>query len=184
MQTAPYPTALDDLVRHFHFLPGWQFRLNHVNRDKNPAGEVIASGLTLDIITFGYDSYHLPDRPEWVGIDRYTPTVCTTCNESWPCEAYADPNDPDGPRDPYQVHHYRIVPAATYNAQSWRRWLLEQCLAVLQHEACELFVIEDDDGNKTHPFAPNHGPGFDPYRIIEYETDEARRTSFRGTLNP
>lgn len=43
----------------------------------------------------------------------------------------------------------------------------------------EFFVI---DGER--PYAPNHGPGHDPYTIRETSTDEERRTSFRGTLNP
>lgn len=121
--------------------------LADVDRDQVD-GVVVGRGLTLDIITRGYDSYH-PERGETYG-----------------------------------VHHYRIVPPATYNRQSWRRWLLDQCLAVEQHEACEFFAVEQDDGTLERPFAPNHGPGADPYRIVEYETDQARRTSFRGTLNP
>jgi hypothetical protein len=82
------------------------------------------------------------------------------------------------PHQPLVVNHYMPVPAATYSVPSWRRWLLEQVLLVERHEACEFFTI---DGEK--PYAPNHGPGEDPYRITELTTDEARRTSFRGELN-
>jgi hypothetical protein len=32
------------------------------------------------------------------------------------------------------------------------------------------------------PFAPNHGPGYDPYRLVEYEDELARRTLFTGEV--
>lgn len=78
-----------------------------------------------------------------------------------------------------RVMHYMVVPAASYNRQSWQRWLLDQVLLVERHEACEFFEI---DGVKV--FAPNHGPGFDPYTIFEVTTDEDRRTAFTGKVNP
>lgn len=81
------------------------------------------------------------------------------------------------PNEPMHVRHYMIVPAAAYNARSWRRWLLDQCLLVDRHEGCEFF---DVDGDK--PFAPHHYPGADPYTIFEVGTDEERRTSFRGVI--
>ncbi len=76
------------------------------------------------------------------------------------------------------VAHYMIVPPAAYDARSWRRWLFEQVLLVERHEAMEFFTV---DGDK--PFAPNHGPGRDPYTVHEVGTDEDRRTSFRGILD-
>lgn len=83
------------------------------------------------------------------------------------------------PEQSIHVQHLFIVPAATYNEQSWRRWLFERFLDVEKHETMEFFTI---DGVK--PFAANHGPGFDPYQVRELSTDEDRRTSFRGELNP
>lgn len=88
--------------------------------------------------------------------------------------------DTPGAYDPgrrRQVMHYMPVPAAAYDRQSWRRWLLEQVLLVERHEACEFFQI----GN-GRPYAPNHGPGRDPYVIFDYATDVDRRTSFRGEV--
>jgi hypothetical protein len=82
------------------------------------------------------------------------------------------------PHEPIVVNHYMIVPPAAYDARTWRRWLLEQCLLVDRHEGCEFFEI---DGDK--PFAPHHYPGADPYTIFEVGTDEERRTSFRGVLD-
>lgn len=133
-QRAPFPYELASLVTGLQYR-GWQFTLAHIDRGQGSVG------LTLDITTCGYDSYH----PEL------------------------------GPH--YRVHHYMPVPPAAYNAQSWRRWLFEQILLVERHEACEFFVI---DGER--PYAPNHGPGNDPYIVFDYSTDERRRTSFRGEV--
>jgi hypothetical protein len=145
-QTAPYPTELAELVEGFHYRPGWQCRLldDFVREREDPADDSsppLVWGLTLDIITRGYNSYH-PEQGQ-----------------------------------NYGVHHYMIVPAATYNRESWQRWLLNQHFLVEQHETCEFFVV-----NGEHPFAPNHGPGNDPYRVVEYAPDEDRRTSFRGVV--
>jgi hypothetical protein len=84
------------------------------------------------------------------------------------------------------VNHYFAVPAATYNLASWQRWLLDRLGDVDTHERMEDFVVADSPGSEhaVRPFAPNHGPGCDPYRIVEYATEEDRRTSFRGELNP
>lgn len=77
------------------------------------------------------------------------------------------------------IAHLFIVPAATYDRESWVRWVFERVRDVETHEACEHFVL---DG--VRPFAPRHGPGSDPYTIIQYATDEQRRTSFRGEVKP
>lgn len=75
----------------------------------------------------------------------------------------------------YRVMHYMPVPPASYNRESWQEWLLEQLLAIESHEACEFFQI---DGKR--PFAPNHGPGWNPYQVRMLNTPEAAETSFRG----
>lgn len=79
----------------------------------------------------------------------------------------------------YRVNHYMLVPPASYNEQSWRRWLFEQCLLVERHECCEFFKI---DG--IRPYAPHHGPGNDPYVVFERGTDEEARTMYTGKINP
>ena len=118
-----------------------------------------SEGLTLVITTLGYHSYH-PERGETYG-----------------------------------VHHYMPVPPASFDERSWRRWLFEQLLLVERHEACEFFKLEMRgdfvlrDGTHTdtfteRPFAPRHGPGNDPYVVVEYAEDVDRRTSFRGEVNP
>lgn len=83
------------------------------------------------------------------------------------------------PHQPTVVNHLFIVPAASYDYRSWRRWVLDRILDVQAHEACEFWEV---DGEK--PYAPSHGPGNDPYLIREVGTDEDRRTSFRGVLKP
>jgi hypothetical protein len=80
---------------------------------------------------------------------------------------------------PMYVNHLFIVPAAAYDARSWRRWLFECFHQVELHEAMEFFTIA---GQK--PYAPSHGPGNDPYLVREVGTDIDVRTSFRGEVNP
>lgn len=75
----------------------------------------------------------------------------------------------------YGVMHYFPVPPATYNEQSWKRWLLDRIIDVETHEACEFLQI---DGRR--PFAPNHGPGWNPYAVRELNTPEAAETTFLG----
>lgn len=60
------------------------------------------------------------------------------------------------------VAHYFIVPAASYNRRSWMRWLLDRCIDVETHEACEFFRI---DGERL--YAPHHSEGENPYTVFE-----------------
>lgn len=76
------------------------------------------------------------------------------------------------------VMHYMIVPAASFDQRSWRRWLLDQILLVERHEACEFFQIGGE-----RPYAPSHGPGNDPYLVREIGTALDAATSFRGDVN-
>ena len=135
VQEAPYPHELEDLVRRVSYRPGWEFRLEHIDRGQGSVG------LTLDIITKGYDSHH-PERGEV-----------------------------------YRVHHYWPVIPAAFNRASWQRWLFDRCMAVEQHECMEFFRIDGEQ-----PYAPNHGPGEDPYVVRELTTDVARRTRFTGEV--
>lgn len=77
----------------------------------------------------------------------------------------------------YEVNHFSPVPPAAFDGRAWERWLLDQFLLIEAHEACEFFQI-----GGRRPFAPNHGPGRNPYSIIETGTDQDARTSFRGEL--
>lgn len=77
------------------------------------------------------------------------------------------------------VNHYFPVPPAAYNERSWRRWLFDQIGLVELHERMEFFRV----GGKP-VYAPAHGPGNDPYLVLEYGTDLDRRTKFTGQVNP
>lgn len=78
---------------------------------------------------------------------------------------------------PRSVYHYFPVPAATYDRQSWQLWI-KKCLAkIMNHELDEGILFGDE-----RPFAPNHGPGRDPYSTFVYSTDAHRRTSFKGEV--
>jgi hypothetical protein len=83
--------------------------------------------------------------------------------------------DTYAPDQPMRVAHYMPVPPASFDRGSWQRWMLDQLLEIEVHEACEFFQI---DGGR--PFAPNHGPGRNPYTIRELGTVEDAETSFRG----
>lgn len=74
-----------------------------------------------------------------------------------------------------RVMHYHIVPAAAYDRRSWQKWLFDRLMDIELHEAMEYFQI---DGRR--PFAPNHGPGRDPYQLMEIGLVEDAKTSFRG----
>ncbi len=82
----------------------------------------------------------------------------------------------------YAVLHTFAVPPATYNRQSWQRWLFDRYVDVLTHEGMEFFRIVDDEG-EYRPYAPNHGPGHDPYVIREETSDLDRRTQFTGKVD-
>jgi hypothetical protein len=79
----------------------------------------------------------------------------------------------------YRVRHFFPVPPAAFNEQSWRRWLLDRMVEIETHECCEFFQI---DGER--PYAPQHGPGNDPYVIFEHGDELQRRTRFDGTVAP
>lgn len=77
----------------------------------------------------------------------------------------------------YGVVHYFPVPPAAYNEESWKRWILDRLIEVETHEACEFLQIRG-----TRPFAPHHGPGWDPYIIIHHGSEADARTNFRGEV--
>lgn len=76
-QEAPYPAVLARLVAELTYRPGWTFRLDHVDRGQG------SEGLTLDVTTLGYDSYH-PERGESYRVHHYVPVPPAAFDErSW-----------------------------------------------------------------------------------------------------
>lgn len=58
------------------------------------------------------------------------------------------------------VRHSFLVPAATYNRDTWAAWLFDRVRDVETHEAAEFFRL-----NGIREFAPHHSNGEDPYRV-------------------
>lgn len=79
------------------------------------------------------------------------------------------------PRAKLEVAHLFPVPPAAFNYESWRRWVFDRILDVETHEAMEFFEVD-----KKKPYAPNHGPGEDPYIIRELATIDQRKTNWKG----
>jgi hypothetical protein len=76
-QTCPYPQVLDDLVSRLTYRPGWQVRLEDLDRGQG------STGLTLIITTVGYDSYH-PDRGQTYRVQHFMPVPPAAYDErSW-----------------------------------------------------------------------------------------------------
>lgn len=68
------------------------------------------------------------------------------------------------------VEHLHPVPAATYNRQSWERWIFDRLIDTLTHEAGEWAKF-----NERRPFAALHGPGDNPY-VVHEQASELQRT--------
>jgi hypothetical protein len=160
-QTAPYPDELAAVVKALRYRQhlGWRVWLDDdCQRDKPGRHTGESRGLTLIVQRCGPNTY-----------------------------------DPD---EPMVVNHYFAVPAATYNRQSWLRWLFDRLGDVDTHERMEDFAFESETPNRVgaevlgtnralvRPYAPCHGPGWDPYLITVERSETDRRTSFRGELNP
>lgn len=76
-QVAPFPVALARLVEATTYRPGWSVKLADTDRDQGSVG------LTLDIITLGYNSYH-PEQGEHYRVHHYFPVPPAAYDErSW-----------------------------------------------------------------------------------------------------
>lgn len=158
-QVAPWPEELAALVDSLRYRQdrGWRVYLDpDCQRDKPGVHGGESRGLTLVVVRVGPNTY----RPDEI----------------------------------MRVAHYFPVPPATYNRASWMRWLFDRLGDVDAHERAEDFAFVSvphsiEDGKSTpqqltRPYAPCHGPGWDPYLITTERTGTDRRMSFRGDLNP
>lgn len=93
-------------------------------------------------------------------------------------EVWVDSPDSYGKTDHRRVRHLFPVPCATFNLQSWTRWLFDRLVDVRMHELGEYFEV---DGVK--PYAPLHGPGDNPYVVHELATQLQRDTAYTGEVN-
>lgn len=77
-QTAPFPGELADLVSKLRYRPGWQFALIP-DHDRGQGSR----GLTLRIITLGYDAYH-PSQGENYRVQHFMIVPAASYNRaSW-----------------------------------------------------------------------------------------------------
>lgn len=182
-QTAPDPVELRDLVRDLQYRPGWEAELvDDLDRGQD------SRGLTLIITTKGYNSYH-PERGETYRVNHYMPVPPAAYNRAswqrWLFEQYLlveqhecmeyfaiRSNDYDPDDACADCPH----PATLHDGRT------SECNGGGCAYAAHRFRAETP--RMTRPFAPNHGPGNDPYTVRQLTTDEDRRTSFRGDLNP
>ncbi len=56
-QKFPFPDELADIVSKIDYRPGWTFRLAHMSRDFDAAGNCISEGLTVDITALQRNAY-------------------------------------------------------------------------------------------------------------------------------
>lgn len=64
------------------------------------------------------------------------------------------------PNAAMRVRHGFLVPAASYNRDTWAAWLFNRVRDVEVHEAGEFFRIDN-----LREFAPHHSNGEDPYLV-------------------
>jgi len=156
-QVAPWPDELVLLVNalRYRLHLGWKVTLeSDLERDHEDVHQGESRGLTLVVERKGPNSY---DHAEMM-----------------------------------EVAHYFAVPPATYNRASWMRWLFDRLGDVDDHERMEDFTLDVSalgaegaaEGELVRPYAPNHGPGWDPYLVTVERTALDRQTSFRGEVNP
>lgn len=91
-----------------------------------------------------------------------------------------DSFNPEVERD---TDHYHPVPIATYNKESWQRWIFERCRGVENHELGEWLRFENPNAEVSErPFLPPHGPGEDPYVVTTYRPRSVALTTQNGDM--
>jgi hypothetical protein len=144
-------TRLAEVAAAARYRPGWTFRLH--------AGPTFTTGAcrTPDLVTAATTTVAV-----WAGL----PVLLVICAKV----------DDSSTGDPILLEHPFWVPPAE-PACGWVRWLLDRCLDVDRHEACEWFEV----GGRP-PFYPEHGPGARLYEIVERTgTEQPLHREFRVT---
>lgn len=195
VQTAPYPTELASLVSALGYRAheGWQVDLiDDCARDKDRDGNVIGHGLTLSVLTKGYDSYHPERGPTYRVYHYFIVPAATYGRAAWrrwlfdqllkvethECMEHFALRDDSLIQidDECTCGH-----AATRH--DGRVSACRDCERLADNDApAEDHRFEPKHPRRSRPFAPLHGPGCDPYVVHEYATDEQRRTRFTGDV--
>lgn len=182
-QSAPHPAALFDLVEKVRYRPGWTITLEDIDRGQD------CKGLTLIINARVPDSYHKTarharpdDDPDgMITVWHYMPVPPAAYDmRSWRRWLFEQCRLVD---DHEAMEFFRIecptvcsIDCGQPDACHERHRLDEPVGAVqLAHDP-------DECERMRRPYAPNHGPGRDPYTVHELGTDMDRRTSFRGEV--
>jgi len=179
VQEAPWPEILEELVDRLYYKPGWTFQLSNINRGQG------STGLTLVITTATPDSYHpeknirvthymlVPpasyDRRSWCWW-LFGQVLLVEQHEAMEFFALRDDSLPEL-QDRCTCGH----PAVAHDG---RDSSCDGCLPADQHR------FKAQEPRFTRPYAPAHGPGNDPYMVLQHGTDLDRRTSFTGQVNP
>lgn len=134
---------LQQLAAGLVYKPGWTFALH--------GGWSFSNG-PISTPTLG-----------WPGQTHNTGGTMAVWPDGEPLALVIEIYTPDSgdPSETVLVQHRFPVPPGPPPG-GWRRWLLDQVLAVETHEACEFFQVED-----SRPFYPEHGPDADLYAIRE-----------------
>lgn len=96
--------------------------------------------------------------------------------------------DSFAPEKERTTSHYHPVPIATYNLESWQRWIFERCRGVENHELGEWLrftmprLAGEPEKHPARPFLPPHGPGEDPYVVTTYRPRSVALTMQNGDM--
>jgi hypothetical protein len=151
-QVAPDPEVLHRLVAGLAYKPGWTFTLSDIDRGQG------SEGLTLDIITLGYDSYH-PESGQHYSVHHYMPVPPAAFDErSWRRWLFE-----------------QVLLVERHEACEFFRFEYDTPNRIGTE-------VMGTNHHVDRPYAPHHGPGNDPYIVFEHGTGEDVRTSFRGVV--
>jgi hypothetical protein len=173
-QVAPDPAALRQLVGELAYKPGWRFTLDDIDRGQG------SKGLTLCILIDCPDSYQ-PQHT--IRVAHYMIVPAASYNRrSWQRWLFQQillvEQHEAAEFFRFAVRHSAACPDGQHGLIT--DWDPAEPVPPCQECGAELVV-----GTRDHrPYSPLHGPGNDPYLIAELATDEDRRISFRGELNP
>jgi hypothetical protein len=148
-QIAPFPEALARMVESLRYKPGWTFSLRPIDRGQGSVG------LTLDILTSGYNSYHPETGPNY-RVHHYMPVPPAAYNEQSWRRWLLD----------------QLIKVESHEACEFFRFEYEGQFTKRDGSISDTYV--------ERPYAPHHGPGQDPYIIFEHGTDDEVRTNFKG----
>lgn len=190
-QVAPYPTELADLVAKCRYRAheGWQVDLlDDCSRDKDSEGNIIGHGLTLSILTKGFNTYKPENGPTY-RVYHYFIVPAATYNRAawqrWLLDQCLKVETHECMENFVLVDDSLTQPEdeCTCGHQATRHdGRVSRCLDCI--EQMESHRFESANPRLSRPFAPTHYPGADPYVVHEYAEDWERKAKFTGEGMP